>query len=266
MKPQDLKRATVGVFDSGVGGLTVLKAIGDQLPHENLIYIGDTAHCPYGSKPRQTITNHALSIASFLINQGVKLLVPACNTIVSTSFDQLQQEFNLPVVNIVETACRQAIQATKTKAVGLLATERTLESGAYQQAMLEYDPAITLYPKASPNLANIVEDGLLKGQEVGQEIKECLLGFEDTEVDTLILGCTHYPLVATEIARHLRQGTHLISPAKALAKEVARIITQTNYLSTTGGYRECYFTSRTHKAFTAMNQLRMKATIKTITI
>lgn len=265
MRPQDLRKPTVGVFDSGIGGLTILKAIGDQLPQENLIYVGDTAHCPYGSKPRQTITLRALNVASFLVGQGVKLLVPACNTIVSASFNELQQEFNLPVMNIVEAACQQAVQTTRTKAVGLLATERTLESGVYQQTMSQYNPMITLHPKASPNLASIVEDGLLKGQEVRQEVKECLLAFEDTEVDTLILGCTHYPLVATEIAKYLRQGTHLISPAKALAKEVAKIV-RANHLSSTGGYRECYFTSKTHKAFTAMKQLRMEAPIKTITL
>ena len=215
----------IGIFDSGVGGLTVARAIIDQLPHENITYIGDTAHSPYGTKPIEDVRRYSMDIMGKLVNSGVKMLVIACNSATSAALADARQRFELemgiPVVEVIRPAVRRAVRTTKNGKVGVIATQATINSGSYQDSFTAA-PQIELTTKACPKFVELVEEGITAGAQAQAVAEEYLADFRDADVDTLVLGCTHYPLLSGVISYTMGTGVALVSSADETARDVYR--------------------------------------------
>ncbi|MBM3675287.1 MAG: glutamate racemase [Actinobacteria bacterium] len=211
-------RRPIGVFDSGLGGLTVLRALIDLLPHEPTVYFGDTGRFPYGPKPADEVCKHALEIGDLLADRGVKMLVVACNSAASAALPALRERYEVPVVGVVEPGVRAAASATRTGRVGVIGTVGTIASGAYQQAARELD--IELECAACPGFVEFVEAGDTESDQVHVLAERLLAPVRAADVDTLILGCTHYPLLARTIADVMGRDVVLVSSADETAFEV----------------------------------------------
>ena len=219
----------IGVFDSGVGGLTVLKALRDRLPHENLVYLGDTARLPYGTKSPDTITRYALQVATRLITQKIKLLVVACNTASSVALDDLRTMCApIPVIGVVEPGARAACRASKNKQIAVMGTESTISRGAYHKAIHAIDPTATILAKSCTLFVALAEEGWLEGdivESVAQRyLNELLAVSPAASPDCLVLGCTHFPLLAPTIAEVAGPTMTLVDSASTTAVEVAGIL------------------------------------------
>ena len=221
---ESMRNRPVGVFDSGVGGLTVAREIMRQLPNERIVYFGDTARVPYGSKSPETITKFSRQIARFLQTQEVKAIVVACNSVSACAMDVLEKEIDLPIVDVVKPGARTAIEATKNDRIGVIATEATIGSGIYSRYIKENDARATVLSKACPLFVPLVEEGLWE-DPVTDEIAGRYLGeLIDVGIDTLILGCTHYPIIRSTIGRIMGEGVTLVNPAYETARELKRIL------------------------------------------
>jgi glutamate racemase len=207
----------IGVFDSGVGGLTVARAILDQLPHESMIYVGDSAHFPYGPRPVEEIRGFALEIASYLVDRGVKLLVVACNSIEVSAIGDIAATHGVPVVGVVNPGARAAIRATRNGIVGVIGTEATIRTGAYQRAI---GSSVTLLAAACPVFVEHVERGDTTSEELRGAARGYLAALKEGGIDTLILGCTHYPLLSGLLQLELGPDVVLVSSAEETAKDV----------------------------------------------
>lgn len=216
--------SAVGVFDSGIGGLTVLHEIIETLPRENTVYLGDTARSPYGTKSVDTVLRYSFENSEFLVEKGVKMIVVACNTSTAIALDHLKDEFELPVIGVIEPGVRSAIAATKSKKVGVIGTEATIQSGAYTRALKVADPAIEVYSRACPLFVPLVEEGWTDNQVVEMTVRAYLESLKQSGIDTLILGCTHYPLLKKAIRRFMGSGVRLVDSAEETAKEVAAML------------------------------------------
>ena len=219
--------APIGIFDSGVGGLTVARAVLDQLPHESLIYIGDTEHGPYGPLPIAQVRAHALAIMDRLVASGVKLLVIACNSASAAVLRDARERYTLargvPVVEVIQPAVRRAVHATRTARVGVIGTSATISSGAYEDAFAAATH-LDLFLKACPRFVEFVERGVTGGPELLRVAHEYLDPVRDADVDTLVLGCTHYPLLTGAIAYVMGEDVTLVSSAEETAKDVYRTL------------------------------------------
>jgi glutamate racemase len=215
--------APIGVFDSGVGGLTVARALLDQLPHEQLHYVGDTAHGPYGPLPIADVRRHALSALDALVDSGVKMLVIACNSASSACLRDARERYDLPVVEVIAPAVRRAAAATRNGKVGLIATAMTVASGAYDEAFAAA-PHVELTSAACPRFVDFVERGVTTGRQLLQLATHYLEPVTDAGVDTLVLGCTHYPLLTGMISLVVGDGVTLVSSAEETAKDVYRVL------------------------------------------
>ncbi len=213
----------IGIFDSGLGGLTVQSEITKLLPGEDTIYLGDTARVPYGTKSGETVTRFSLEIADFLLSMNVKLLVVACNTASAYSIDALSDKLDIPVVGVIKPGAKRAMEATASKKIGVIGTEGTIRSSAYQEAVGELDPDILVRAKACPLFVPLAEEGFLDTQVTELVAEDYLIEFVDN-IDTLVLGCTHYPLLKGVISRTLGPGIRLIDSAVATALEVSHIL------------------------------------------
>ena len=215
--------AAIGIIDSGVGGLTVARAVIDQLPNESIRYIGDTANGPYGPLPISEVREHALTLLDELADQGVKLLVIACNTASAAMFRDAKERYTerrgIPVVEVIQPAVRTAVQRTRSKKIGVIGTVGTIKSGAYQDAFIA-DPEIQVTSAACPRFVEFVEAGVTSGQELFDVANEYLQPLKDARVDTLVLGCTHYPLLSAAIQYVMGPSVTLVSSAEATAFEV----------------------------------------------
>jgi glutamate racemase len=212
----------IGVFDSGVGGLTVLRAVRERLPHEHAVYLGDTARVPYGSKSAEVVTRYSLRNAGFLLEQGIKLLVVACNTATAFALPELQHTLKIPVVGVVEPGAAAAAQRTQNGRVGVIGTAGTVSSGAYQRALARLAPQAQVTAQACPLFVPLAEEGWLTG-EVPRRVAETYLApLIQARVDTLVLGCTHYPLLKEVIADVMGPGAQLVDSAEATAEVVAQ--------------------------------------------
>jgi glutamate racemase len=210
----------IGVFDSGVGGLTVVRAILDLLPHEPLVYLGDTARAPYGPRPVGEIRRFALELAQELVNHDVKMLVVACNSIEVTAIEQVAAAAGIPVVGVIEPGVRGALRATRNHTVGMIGTEATVASGAYDRAVREAHAHVELFSQACPALVDLVEAGDTTSERVRQAVGEYLGPLRRRGIDTLILGCTHYPLLSGLIQLESGPDVVLVSSAEETAKDV----------------------------------------------
>jgi glutamate racemase len=211
----------IGIFDSGVGGLTVVHALLAALPAEHLIYFGDTGRYPYGTKSAETVTRYSVENADFLAGRGIKLLVVACNTSSAVALPALESRYDVPVVGVIMPGARAAVARSRNRRVGVIATERTIASGAYQQALRTLDPGLEIYTRACPLLVPLAEEGWVDG-DVPRSVVETYLGsLRRSGIDTLVLGCTHYPLLRAVIAEAMGEGVALVDSAEETAREVS---------------------------------------------
>lgn len=216
--------SSIGVFDSGIGGLTVLQRIIEALPRENTVYLGDTARAPYGSKSVETVLRYSIENSDFLLKKDVKLVVVACNTSTALALDKLRSEFSLPVVGVIEPGVRKALQRTKSKRVGVIGTEATIQSGAYTHALKEVEPGVEVYSRACPMFVPLVEEGWTDNAVAEMAVKTYLGGLKQSGIDTLILGCTHYPLLKKAIRKFMGRNVQLVDSAEETATEVCAIL------------------------------------------
>jgi glutamate racemase len=224
----DPRRRPIGVFDSGVGGLTVLHELLVALPHEDFLYLGDTARFPYGERSAEELTRFALEISHELLERGAKLLVVACNSATAAALPRLQAHTSASAVvealGVVRPEAFQAVAATRSGHIGLLATPTTVASGAYEEAVSAVDPHVTLHAVACPALASIIQAGHQFDEEAVQIVRESCAPLRDAGVDTVILGCTHYPVISPLLQRLLGPSVTLVSSGAALARQVEHVL------------------------------------------
>ncbi len=223
----------IGIFDSGVGGLTVLRAVREQLPNENLIYLGDTARVPYGTKSRATVERYAVEDAAFLISKGVKVIIIACNTASALARERLRREFDIPFLSVIGPGVRAAAKATKNHRIGVIATEATIDSGAYANGIREECGAqgVEIFAQACPLFVPLVEEGETDSALAQQVAEKYLASLRAQQIDTLVLGCTHYPLLKPVIAETIGRGVSLIDSGAATAMEIAALLSDQNLLN-----------------------------------
>ncbi len=213
----------IGVFDSGVGGLTVFREIMRQLPGERMVYFGDTARVPYGSKSKDTIIRYMRQIVRFLKTKNVKFIVTACNTASALALDTVAQESDIPIIGVIKPGARTAAATTRNGRIGVIATEGTIASGMYTQHILAIRPDVEVYSKACPLFVPLVEAGWLNGDRITEEVATRYLAeLKEQNVDTLILGCTHYPLIRKLIGDEMGPDVTLVNPAYETAIELKR--------------------------------------------
>jgi glutamate racemase len=235
-----MSNAPIGIFDSGVGGLTVARAILDQLPNESTLYIGDTARGPYGPRPLAEVRDFSLETLDFLVAQGVKALVIACNTASAAMLRDARERYSIPVIEVIQPAVRRAVAATRSGRVGVIGTRATIDSKAYLDAFAAA-PQLKIESIACPLFVEFVERGETSGEAITKVAREYLQPMIDADVDTLVLGCTHYPLLTGVISYVMGNGVSLVSSAEETAKDLYRVLVEQNLLRAPSG------TPATHK-------------------
>jgi len=223
-----LDKRPIGIFDSGVGGLTVLREIIRAAPDEDTIYFGDTARVPYGPRDLAEVKRFAFKITEFLISQSVKMIVVACNTSTAAALDDLKEKFSLPIIGVIEPGVRTAVKQTKNKKIGVIATKGTVESNAYKIAVNKMNSSMEVFQTAAPLLVEYIERGTLNGKSLHDIICDYIEPLNDCKIDVLILGCTHFPLIENDIKSCCRTGTSVISSAVETALDVKKILTEKN--------------------------------------
>ncbi|TAN63546.1 glutamate racemase [bacterium] len=221
----------IGVFDSGIGGLTVLSEIAKLLPYENTVYLGDTARVPYGSKSKETVVRYAFEDAAFLLKHDIKLLVVACNTASAYALTRLEKQLHIPVVGVIRPGAKAAVAVTKTKKIGVIGTEGTIKSSAYTKTINTADRGIKTYTSACPLFVPLVEEGWTNNKIALGVAKEYLSEIKNIGIDTLVLGCTHYPLLKDIINKVMGNKVKLIDSAEATAGEVKRMLSESGQLT-----------------------------------
>ena len=225
------KEAPIGVFDSGVGGLTVAREIMRQIPNERIIYFGDTARVPYGSKSKETVTRFSGQIVRFLRTFQVKTIVVACNTASAYALDELERETDIPMIGVLKPGAKAAMEATGNGRIGVIATEATIGSGMYHKYIKELNETVTIYGKACPLFVPLIEEGLWVDPVTDEIARRYLTELIDIDIDTLILGCTHYPLIRSTLGRIAGEGVTLVNPAYETAKELKEMLGQMKLLN-----------------------------------
>jgi len=220
----EYRGGAIGVFDSGVGGLTVFQQIAERLPGESLIYLGDTARVPYGTKSADTVIKYAVNCSSRLMREGVKLIVVACNTASAYALTELQDQLSVPVLGVIEPGARRAAEATRNNAVGVIGTAGTIASGAYQQVLRELAPELQVWTKACPLFVPLAEEGWTEGDVPQRVAREYLDELLRHDIDTLVLGCTHYPLLKKTLGAVAGDRVRLVDSAQSTAEVVAEIV------------------------------------------
>jgi len=240
----------IGVFDSGIGGLTVLKEIIRLFPHEDTIYLGDTARVPYGTKSAETVTRYSLEITDFLVTKGIKLLVVACNTASAVALPALRGKHSLPIIGVIEPGARKAVATTQTKKVGVIGTEGTIKSGAYEKAIKALAPEIEVISKPCPLFVPLAEEGWTDNDVAHAAASRYL---EDMKgVDTLVLGCTHYPLLKGAIASVMGRNVRLIDSGEETALEVRRVLSKEGLLREEGTGKRTFYVTDTPERFVSV--------------
>ena len=221
---EEWHNSPIGVFDSGVGGLTVAREIMRQLPNERIVYFGDTARVPYGSKSKETVMKYSRQIVNFLKTQQVKAIVVACNTASAYALDELEQEVDIPIIGVVRPGARAAIEATKNGKIGVIATEATINSGIYNRYIEKNDKSVKIIGKACPLFVPLVEEGLWEDPVTDEIARRYLTELIDSDIDTLILGCTHYPMIRSTVGRIMGKQVTLVNPAYETARELKEML------------------------------------------
>ncbi|MCM1552629.1 MAG: glutamate racemase, partial [Butyrivibrio sp.] len=216
----------IGVFDSGVGGLTVAREIMRQIPNEKIVYFGDTARLPYGSKSKETVTRFSRQIVRFLQTFQVKTIVVACNTASAYALDELEREIEIPMIGVVKPGAKTAVDVTKNGRVGVIATDATIGSQIYSKYIKELNKDVTIYGKACPLFVPLVEEGLWEDPVTDEIARRYLTELIDIDIDTLILGCTHYPLIRSTLGKIMGEQVTLVNPAYETARELKELLEQ----------------------------------------
>lgn len=240
----------IGVFDSGLGGLTVLKEIINILPDENIIYFGDTKRVPYGSMTKETIIRYTFQAINFLLTKNVKAIVIACNTVTALALSKCLDKYNVPIIGVIEAGVRECLNTTKNKVVGVIGTEATIKSKKYNEELIKLDKNIIVFEKSCPLFVPLVEDGLSNTEKSYLVAKNYLKDLIDNNIDSLILGCTHYPILEETIKKVVGNNINLVNPANETAKDLKNILIKNNLLNTSktkSSYR--YFVSQIDKKF-----------------
>ncbi len=224
-----MSNAPIGIFDSGVGGLTVARAIIDQLPHESVLYIGDTARGPYGPRPLAEVRDFSLETLDFLVEQGVKALVIACNTASAAMLRDARERYSVPVIELIQPAVRRAVAATRSGKIGVIGTRATIDSQAYLDAFAAA-PHLEITSVACPLFVEFVERGETSGEAITNVARDYLAPMIDADVDTLVLGCTHYPLLTGVISYVMGNEVSLVSSAEETAKDLYRVLVEGSLL------------------------------------
>lgn len=221
----------IGIFDSGVGGLTVLREMLKLLPAEDTIYLGDTARVPYGTKSGATVTRFALENSRFLLKHNIKLLVIACNTASAYSLEEVSRQLPIPVVGVVEPGARAAHGTSQTKRVGVIGTAATIQSQAYERALYSLNQRIEIFTQACPLFVPLIEEGWIEDEVTLAVTHRYLAPLQTARIDTLVLGCTHYPLIKPTLKRVVGEGVNLIDSAEETAREVRRVLKEAGLLN-----------------------------------
>lgn len=228
VSPED---APIGVFDSGVGGLTVFREIMRQMPNERIVYFGDTARVPYGSKSRETVTRYSRQIVRFLLTRQVKTIVVACNTASAYALDDLEKEFDVPMIGVVKPGAKVAAQVSRNGRIGVIGTEATIGSRIYSQYIEALKANAAISGKACPLFVPLVEEGLWEDPVTEEIARRYLAELIDIDIDTLILGCTHYPLIRSTIGKIMGPDVVLVNPAYETARELKQMLEETGLLN-----------------------------------
>ena len=244
--------APVGVFDSGVGGLTVAREIMRQLPNEKIVYFGDTARVPYGNKSKNNIMKYSRQIIRFLKTKGVKAIVIACNTASAIALEEIESEIDIPIIGVVKPGAKVAIEKTVNKRIGIIGTEAMINSGIYTDIISEHDKDITVITKSCPLFVPLVEEGWLKDPVTFEVARRYLSDLKKEEIDTLVLGCTHYPLLRNTVGEVMGDKVTLVNPAYETAVSLKRLLTNMNLAAGnehryTGGMYDFYVSDTADK-------------------
>ncbi len=255
----------IGVFDSGIGGLTVLKKLSAFLPQESMVYFGDTARVPYGSKSNETVIEYAIQDSGFLLNKGVKLIVVACNTASAIALDVLQQKFRIPVMGMIEPGASAAIKASRNKRIGVIGTNATINNKAYSLKLKQLDPELEIFEKACPLFVPLAEEGWTEHKATYLIAEEYLGYFEKLNIDTLILGCTHYPVLINVIRQVVGNSVQLIDSGEAASLLVKDLLQENNLLSNEkeAGRRD-FFVSDLPSKFKSIAEIFLGSEIETL--
>lgn len=252
----------IGIFDSGLGGLTVVKEVMKELPNESIVYFGDTARIPYGSKSKETVIRYSRQIIRFLLTKNIKLIIIACNTASATALLQMRKEFDIPIVGVVLPGAKMAVETSKNKKVGIIATSTTVRSDAYGRVIRSLDQDIEIFSKACPLLVPLVEEGWVTNEVSHLALKEYLKPLQKEEIDSLVLGCTHYPLLIDSIKEVVGSKVILVNPAEETAKETKSILQEKNLMNTHEKAFYEYYVSDDPEHFIEMGSVFLKREIE----
>ncbi len=247
-----LNNKPIGIFDSGFGGLTVMSAVSKLMPNENIIYFGDTAHVPYGTKSKKIVTDFAVEISKFLISKDVKMIVIACNTASAFSLDYLKKIVNIPIIGVIKAGSVLSAQITKNKKIGVIGTEGTIKSKAYEKEIKKYDKNINCFSKACPLFVPLVEEGWCDGKITEDIIKVYIKDLLNKNIDTIILGCTHYPLLKKTIKKVIGDKINIVDSASAVALRVQTLLKEKCMLKKAGKGKYKFFVSDSPEKFKAI--------------
>lgn len=239
----------IGIFDSGLGGLTVFKAVRRALPKENIIYFGDTAHVPYGSKSAETVINYSLEIALFLSQKNIKLLVIACNSASAMTVGAVRKALKIPVLEVIIPGAKAALSRTKTGRIAVIGTEATIKSGAYRRALKKLGKASAIFEKACPMFVPLIEEGWWHKPVTKLVAREYLSPLKKHNIDTIILGCTHYPVIKKTIRQILGAKVAMVDSAESVAAEVLRVLSANKILKSSGRGKAVIYASDAPQRF-----------------
>lgn len=232
----------IGVIDSGVGGLTVAKEIMRQLPKEEIIYLGDTARCPYGPRPAEEVRSFTWEMTNYLLeNHHIKMLVIACNTATAIALEEIQENVDIPVIGVIFPGARTAVKVTKNDHIGVIGTINTIKSAAYETALKTLNNQLVVESLACPKFVPLVESGEFEGEEAQKIVNDSLSAFKGSKIDTLILGCTHYPILQSQIEEYMGQAVKIICSGDETAREVSTILSFNKTLNLFSGKKNHRF-------------------------
>ncbi len=253
-----MQKLSIGMFDSGVGGLTVLREVKKLLPSEHIIYFGDTARVPYGNRSPQAVTKYTLESALFLLTKGIKLLAIACNTSSALALHLLQKKFPIPVIGVIEPCAKEVVSSTKNKRVGVIGTKATIQSGAYEKSIHMLDPGIKVFSKSCPLFVPIAEEGLENDKVARQMAEKYLIDLKHSDIDTLVMGCTHYPILENVIKEIMGKKVSIVNAGRETAKEIKGILEKKKILNEKGRGGCEYFVTDSPESFEEIGRRILK--------
>lgn len=244
-----MKNLSIGMFDSGIGGLTVLKEVRKLLPHEHILYLGDTARVPYGNKSPETITRYALESAIFLLTKGIKILVIACNTSSALALNILKKKLPIPVLGVIDPGARVAVRLTKNKKIGIIGTKATIRSMAYEKAMKKINPDVEVLSRACPLFVPIAEEGLENDKIAVLTAEKYLHEFKKSSIDALVMGCTHYPVLEKVINTTMGRNVTIVNTGRETAIEIKALLEKKKITNSRGKGGSEYFVTDSPESF-----------------